>query len=177
MEVVLTMNVPNALTILRLILIPIFVLVFFSRGDNSLVYAICIFLAAGFTDILDGYIARKFNLITKIGTVLDPLADKLMLLTVLTCLLLGGYIPYWILTIVLFKEVFMIASGIILFNKDYIEPSNLYGKASTFLFYIAIFLIVINPHIGNYFLYLAVGSALIALLSYIKSYIKHESHV
>ena len=77
------MNLPNILTTIRLLLIPVFVLVFFSYGTQGLIYGAIIFLIAGFTDVLDGHIARKFNLVTKYGIVLDPLADKLMLLTVL----------------------------------------------------------------------------------------------
>jgi cardiolipin synthase len=67
------MNIPNILTLFRLFLIPIFILLFFSNIFNYLFYSVLIFLVAGITDILDGYIARKYSLITKLGTVLDPL--------------------------------------------------------------------------------------------------------
>ena len=99
------MNIPNMLTLFRLFLIPVFILVFFSNMANSLMAAVGIFLLAGLTDVLDGYIARKYNLITKWGIVMDPLSDKLMLLTVLSCLVITSYAPVWILMVVAAKEI------------------------------------------------------------------------
>lgn len=68
------MNLPNILTLFRMFLIPIFILVFFSNIKNNIFYSIILFLIAGLTDVLDGYIARKKNLVTKWGIVLDPLS-------------------------------------------------------------------------------------------------------
>ena len=167
-------NIPNILTIFRLILIPIFVIVFFSGTNHSLIYSVLIFFLAGLTDVLDGYIARKYNLITRWGIVLDPLADKLMLLTVLACLAIGGIIPYWVLIIVLAKEVSMITAGILLYKKDTVVPSNFYGKASTVLFYLAIFIVSVNESIGYYFIYIAVLSAIIAFITYLMNYLKNH---
>ena len=169
------MNVPNALTLLRLFLIPVFILVFFSGADHSLMYSITIFLVAGFTDVLDGYIARKYNLITKWGIVLDPLADKLMLTTVLTCLVIGHYVPLWILVIVTVKELCMIAMGTVLYKNNTVIPSNIYGKISTFLFYVSIFtLAFINSIWGDVLLYIAVASAIVAFVNYFIIYYKHK---
>lgn len=169
------MNVPNALTLLRLVLIPIFVLVFFSGNEHNLMYSISIFLTAGFTDVLDGYIARKYNLITKWGIVLDPLADKLMLTTVLTCLVIGKYIPLWILIIVAAKEISMIIAGMILYKKNTVIPSNIFGKISTILFYVSIFTLgFINSIWGDILLYVAVASAIIAFVNYFIIYHNHK---
>ena len=77
------MNIPNLLTIIRFILIPLFVYFYFSNEQFSLEIAAIVFILSGITDTLDGYIARRFNQVTRLGTVLDPLADKLMLITVL----------------------------------------------------------------------------------------------
>jgi cardiolipin synthase (CMP-forming) len=171
------MNIPNILTLFRIFLIPVFILVFFSNISNSLFIAILIFLIAGFTDILDGHIARKFNLITKFGMVLDPLADKLMLITVLACLSIQGYTSIWILIIVGAKELFMIVSAIFLYNDNTIIPSNLFGKISTFLFYLSIFILSLNISLGDYFLYAAVASSIIALSNYLILYIKNKSTI
>ena len=76
------MNIPNLLSIFRLALIPVFAVVIFSPIPNSALWACLIFLLSGATDVLDGYIARKYNMITNVGKVLDPLADKLMQITV-----------------------------------------------------------------------------------------------
>jgi len=160
------MNVANILTLFRLFLIPVFVMLFFSGVPKSLLYSIYIFGLAGFTDILDGYIARKFNMITKWGTVLDPLADKLMLTTVLTCLVIAGLAPLWVLIIITAKEIFMIVAGTMLYSSDLEIPSNYYGKISTFLFYISILTLAFDVRLGSYLLNIAVFSAIIAFLNY-----------
>ncbi|MFD3155392.1 CDP-diacylglycerol--glycerol-3-phosphate 3-phosphatidyltransferase [Haloimpatiens sp. FM7330] len=164
------MNIPNVLTLIRFFLIPFFILVFFSTTNNSLLYSILIFLTAGFTDILDGYLARKYNLITKWGIVMDPLADKLMLITVLTCLVIKNYIPLWVLLIIIFKELAMIVGGTLLYNKDMVIPSNTFGKLSTFLFYISIFTLTFNEILGKLLIYISVISALIAFVNYLVLY-------
>lgn len=160
------MNLPNMLTIFRLILIPVFIFMFFSSSSNNLMYSICIFLLAGLTDFLDGYIARKYKLITKAGVVLDPLADKLMLIAVLACLVIGAYIPIAVLLIITVKEVFMILCGILMYKKGTVIPSNIFGKAATILFYISIFILAFNESAGVYLLYISVAVALTALINY-----------
>ncbi|NLZ50039.1 MAG: CDP-diacylglycerol--glycerol-3-phosphate 3-phosphatidyltransferase [Clostridiales bacterium] len=168
------MNIPNILTLFRLFLIPVFVLFFFSSIDNNLVIAISIFLLAGATDVLDGYIARKYNLVTKWGMVIDPLADKLMLLTVLICLSIKGYIPLLIVILVAMKDSLMIISGLFLFKKDTVIPANIFGKASTFLFYLSIFILPINKPIANIAIKIAVVSAFVALINYSIIYLKNR---
>jgi cardiolipin synthase (CMP-forming) len=166
------MNIPNLLTLFRLFLVPVFILTFFSGIQNSFSYSIIIFLAAGFTDVLDGYIARKYNLITRWGMLFDPFADKLMLLTVLSCLVIRNTIPLWVLLVIASKEIFMIAAGTVLQNNDVVIPSNIAGKLTTFLFYISIFLLVYNKIVGIYLIYVAVGSAVFALLNYLNVYFR-----
>lgn len=166
------MNIPNILSIIRLGLIPLFIFLFFSAYTNSLIYAIIIFLISGITDVLDGYIARKFNLITKLGTVLDPLADKLMLITVLLCLGIKSYIPLWLPIIVIIKEISMICGGFFLYNKDTVVPSNIFGKLATFLFYVSISILYFNNKIGLYMLYASLIATLIAFISYLTKYIE-----
>lgn len=168
------MNIPNILTLFRLFLIPVFVSLFFSGVEGSLLYSIYIFLLAGFTDILDGYIARKFNLITKWGTVLDPLADKLMLTAVLTCLVIANLAPLWVLIIITAKELFMIIAGTILYRNKKVIPSNSLGKISTCLFYISIFTLAFNVRFGDYLLYIAVLSSIIAFINYFILYNKSK---
>lgn len=168
------MNIANILTIFRFTLIPYFILVFFSNSQNNIYFSIIIFFVAGFTDILDGYIARNFNMITKLGTVLDPLADKLMLITVLTCFTIKDYIPIFIIIILLIKELSMIFAGIILYGQNIVIPANLFGKASTFLFYISILIVVFNKILGTIFLYIALLSTLIAYVNYFFIFIKKK---
>lgn len=168
------MNIPNMLTLFRLFLVPIFALVFFSNAEHNFIYAILVFLIAGTTDFLDGYIARKYKLVTDWGTILDPLADKLMLLTVLSCLVLSAYLPLWVLLVVLGKDLFMIIMGTILYTKGTIIPSNIFGKLSTIFFYMSILIFSFNEDIGLYLIYISVASAVLALSNYLVVYSKNH---
>ena len=136
MEVKLV-NIPNILTVIRLILIPIFIY-YYSIGQP--IIALGIYLVAGVTDVLDGYIARRFNMSTKLGTVLDPLADKLMLIAALGCLTYSQLIPQWVLYVVLLKELALIIGAAIMYfgHINRVIPSNVFGKVATLVFYIAV---------------------------------------
>jgi cardiolipin synthase len=169
------MNVPNLLTLFRLFLIPVFIIVFFSSLSNSLLWGTLIFLLAGFTDILDGYIARKYKIVTKWGTAMDPLADKLMLLVVLSCLVIKQYIPLWILIVVATKDILMIISATFLYREGSVISANKFGKLSTLLFYISILTLTFDNVLGSYMLYASVISTLIALTSYGTIYIKNRN--
>lgn len=169
------MNIPNILTTIRFILIPVFIYVFYSGIENNILASIIIFIIAGITDWLDGYIARRFNMVTKWGTVLDPLADKLMLITVLFCFTDIGFLPVWVILIVGIKEISMIFGGIFLYyngNKTVI-PANRYGKIATFSFYIAI---LVRAFISNIFslilVLLSVVLTLLAFINYVISFKK-----
>lgn len=168
------MNVPNLITLFRILLIPLFIVVFFSSLHYSFTLAIIIFFAAGASDVLDGHLARKYNLITKWGIVFDPLADKLMVLTVLTCLYIKNYIPIWILILLFLKEFFMIISGGFLFKKDTVIPSNIFGKLSTVLFYFSILMLIVDKAKGIYFLYIALACTFVALWNYMLIYKKSK---
>ncbi|WP_138206535.1 CDP-diacylglycerol--glycerol-3-phosphate 3-phosphatidyltransferase [Haloimpatiens lingqiaonensis] len=171
------MNIPNILTVFRLALVPIFAYIFFSPMKNSLFLSIAIFLIAGATDVLDGYIARKHNLITKFGIVMDPLADKLMLVTVLYCLTAENYIYSWVLWVIILKELSMIIGGTLLLNKDMVIPSNIFGKISTFLFYISIFILIFSEPLGKMLIYVAVASAVVAFFNYLNIYNKNVKKI
>ncbi|MBF7096184.1 CDP-diacylglycerol--glycerol-3-phosphate 3-phosphatidyltransferase [Alkalibacter mobilis] len=169
-------NVPNILTIIRMILLPVFVLVFFSDMENSRYWALGVYALASFTDLIDGQIARKFNVVTELGKVLDPLADKLMLMTVLICFYLAGFIPPLILGVVIVKELFMIGSAMILYNREdrIVIPANYFGKSATVLFTLSIILMFFMP--GNpwvlYLMYFSIAVKISALISYFFTYKK-----
>ena len=128
-------HVPNILTIIRFLLIPV-ILYFIFIGNFLL--AFIFFTLSGITDIADGFIARKFNLISNFGKLMDPLADKLTQIGVMTSLVFIEIIPFWILAIVVLKEVIMVAGASFLYGKDVVVYSRWYGKLATVLFYIAI---------------------------------------
>jgi len=171
-------NIPNILTAIRLILVPFFFIIFFSNHPNAHLFALIIFIIAGITDFLDGAIARKYQLITPFGTVFDPLADKLMLLTALTSLYVDQTIPLWVLIIMLIKELFMICTGIYLFlrKEKMIIPSNIFGKLATGVFSLAIVLLLISPGMLElqYLVFAAVLFKLIAFSSYVRVMVQHQ---
>lgn len=162
------MNIPNILTTIRLCLIPIFILVFFSNSPHSFVISMIIFTISSITDVLDGYVARKYNKITKFGTVADPFADKLTLLTVLFSLYIKGFIPNFILIIVILKELTMILGGLFLYKRDIIIPSNVFGKSTTVLFFIGILSLLFSKQLSIIILYISIISALISFCIYLK---------
>lgn len=166
------MNIPNILTTIRIILIPIYLWIFYTFGENRIKYAILILLIAGITDILDGYIARKFNMITRLGTILDPVADKLTTIAVLISFSTEKLIPLWILLVLAIKELILIIGGsyIYFFKNEKIIAADKFGKIATITFYIAVFFVIfnINPVVKNLLLNLMVVMHLLALTNYLK---------
>lgn len=128
-------HIPNILTVARFFLIPF--VIYFLVVDNYLL-AFIFLTISGLTDVLDGFIARKFNFITNFGKLIDPLADKATQISVLIALTLKGIIPFWMIVVVALKEAAMIAGASFLYGKELVVSSKWYGKLSTVLFYIAI---------------------------------------
>lgn len=128
-------HVPNILTIVRFLLIPFIVLFIFT---NNYLLAFVFFTLSAITDIADGFIARKFNLISNFGKLMDPLADKLTQIATLASLVLTDIIPIWILLVILLKEFIMICGASFLYGKDVVVYSRWYGKLATVLLYFAI---------------------------------------
>lgn len=160
------MNLPNILTLLRMLMVPAVIVCF---ATNHPLWALFFFLLASATDVLDGYLARKFNQITNFGKVMDPLADKLMLITTLICLYLTGRIPMWVPIVIGVKECTMITVAACLYRKDIILPSNFFGKLATVLFTVAVLMSFFSDTVAPWhtvLLYIATGVALFAMVYY-----------
>ena len=130
------LNVPNVLSLIRLLLVPVY-LILFVRGQKTA--ALIVFVAACFTDLLDGRIARKYNLITDLGKLLDPVADKVMILTAMFSMTIGNdaihaVIPWAAVLVVLAKELMMIAGGALLLKHGIVVYSSMVGKVAHCLF-------------------------------------------
>ena len=128
-------HIPNILTVLRFLLIPF--IVYYTIVDQYLLAFIFLTLS-GLTDVLDRFIARKFNFITNFGKLIDPLADKTTQIAVLLTLAFKDIIPFWIIIVVAIKEATMIAGASFLYGKELVVSSKWFGKLATVLFYIAI---------------------------------------
>ena len=141
------MNLPNKLTILRIIMIPFFVLFMLLDGGVSQTYryiAAVIFIVASFTDLLDGKIARKYNLVTNFGKFMDPLADKLLVCSGLICFVGLGQLPAWFVIIIISRE--FIISGIRLVASDngVVIAASYWGKFKTVSQMIMSVLLIVN---------------------------------
>ena len=166
-------NVPNVLTMIRLALIPVFVAL------HALYYeklALLVFCVASATDWLDGHIARKYNLITDFGKLIDPLADKLMVCSALVMQGLRGYFPAVAVIIVIIKELVMIYGSSYMLAHDIVVYANIWGKLAQCSFILALVLsfwhkdfLAMNFPIDRVCLWIAVVIAVIALVDYTRA--------
>ena len=178
-------HVPNILTIIRFFLVPIILYLLF---NNYYVLAFIFLTISGLTDVLDGFIARKFDLITNFGKLMDPLADKVTQISILAVLAIQNIVPLWILIVVVLKEFLMISGASFLYGKEFVVSSRWYGKLATVLFYIAIvcslFIREFNtqllehpeysmpslPAFDTYIYYLALVATIFSLLMYFRAF-------
>ena len=129
-------TIPNALSLVRLLLVPVYIILFIKGRKDA---ALAIFLTACFTDLLDGYLARKLHQITNFGKLLDPFADKVMVLTTMFSMALGSdqipaVIPWVAIVILLLKECVMVAGGLVMLKHGIVVHSSLIGKIAHTVF-------------------------------------------
>jgi cardiolipin synthase (CMP-forming) len=171
-------SIPNVLSYIRLLLIPVFVYIYITADSTGDYYvAALIILLSGLTDMFDGLIARKFNQITELGKLVDPVADKFTQAAIVACLMFR-YDYMWILVVLLVvKELFMGINGIILLRKGRkLDGAMWFGKVSTAVFYAATFILIGFPEISIHFasiLMLITGIFLgLSFLLYIPEFLK-----
>lgn len=127
------MNLPNKLTILRVIMIPVFVvfMLFPAAGTASKWIALVLFVTASLTDLLDGHIARKYNLVTNFGKFMDPLADKLLVCSALICLVELRKIPAWIVIVIIAREFIISGFRLVASDNGVVIAASYWGKFKT----------------------------------------------
>jgi len=171
----MTLNLPNKLTILRVILIPFFAMFLLTgmAGIYSDYIALVIFCVASLTDMLDGMIARKYNLITNFGKFMDPLADKLLVCTALICLLDLGRIPAWVVIIIIAREFIISGFRLVASDKGVVIAAGYIGKVKT-VFQMAMIIMMILDFDNNVFymatnvvMYIALILTVVSLVDYI----------
>lgn len=134
-------DIPNILSVIRIIMVPVFVYLFLS---NRIVPSVMVFVLAGLTDVVDGYIARRFKYFSKLGLLLDPLADKLLQASAFVCLYIVKLIPVWMLVIYVTKELILGVGTLFLFKRrNNIQKSNVFGKFSSLMIFVAIIVLII----------------------------------
>lgn len=137
------MNLPNKLTILRIILAFICIGFILRNSFSSLIIAFIIFSLASITDFLDGYIARKRNLISDLGKILDPIADKILIIGVFCALLELGIINSWMVILIMFREFIITGLRLYGLNKGIVLEARKLGKHKTVSQVIGIFIILL----------------------------------
>ena len=127
------MNTPNKLTIARMILVPFFVVFILTGwgGESNRYICLAIFVAASITDWLDGYLARKNNLVTNFGKFMDPLADKLLVCSALICLVALSKIPAWIVIVIIAREFIISGFRLIASDNGVVIAASYWGKFKT----------------------------------------------
>ena len=168
------MNLPNKLTILRVMMIPFFVfsLLAYDGTNQCLRYvAAVIFVAASLTDLLDGKIARKYNLVTNFGKFMDPLADKLLVCSALICLIQLGQLPAWVVIIIISREFIISGFRLVAADNGIVIAASYWGKFKTTFQMIAVILMIFNiPALATVtmiMLVIAVVLTVISLVDYV----------
>ena len=143
------MNLPNKLTLLRIIMIPLFVILLLLEGGQNQylrIAALIVFCLASFTDFLDGQIARKQNLVTDFGKFMDPLADKLLVCSALICLIELNQLPAWYVIVIIAREFIISGFRLVAADKGIVIAASWCGKfKTTFQMFTVILLIIDIP--------------------------------
>ncbi len=163
-------RIPNALTVLRLGLIPLFIAVFLAAEDGSSWAAGIIFAVAGITDQLDGWLARRWHVESRFGRLADPLADRLMIDAAVILLWLEGKLPWPAALIIVARDVILIGGYRLLVPHGYELSVSTLGKVATWLLYCSLgFLIVVGQDTEwpLWLFWIALGLAVVAAAQYV----------
>ncbi|MEE1077898.1 MAG: CDP-diacylglycerol--glycerol-3-phosphate 3-phosphatidyltransferase [Agathobacter sp.] len=169
------MNLPNKLTCFRVVLIPFFVFFLLApwfEGYGNYI-AVGIFIVASITDFLDGYLARKYNLVTNFGKFMDPLADKLLVCSALICLVELELLPSWIVVIIIAREFIISGFRLIASDNGVVIAASYWGKFKTVFQIFMVIVLIVNIQnfvfyvIGQALIYISLALTIISLIDYI----------
>ena len=168
------MNLPNKLTIVRVCLIPFFVAaLLFDHGNNYTmrIVANVLFIIASLTDLFDGKIARKYNMVTNFGKFMDPLADKLLVCSALICLIELGQLPAWVVIVIISREFIISGFRLVAADNGVVIAASYWGKFKTTFQMIAVILLIFDipalRMVANITVVIAVALTIISLVDYV----------
>ena len=168
------MNTPNKLTVMRMILVPFMVLFLLTGwgGEANRYICLVIFAVASITDWFDGYLARKYDLVTNFGKFMDPLADKLLVCSAMICMISLGRLQSWIVIIIIAREFIISGFRLIAAENGVVIAANYWGKFKTTAQMIMIILLILNwggvfGVLTQIFIWLSLALTIISLLTYI----------
>ena len=168
------MNLPNKLTILRVIMSPFFVAALLDDGganQNMRYVAAALFIIASLTDMLDGKIARKYNLVTNFGKFMDPLADKLLVCSALICMIELRELPAWMVIIIISREFIISGFRLVASDNGVVIAASYWGKFKTTFQMIGVVLLIFNipalSTLTTIIVWIALALTVISLVDYI----------
>lgn len=168
------MNLPNKLTVLRVIMIPFFVAALLYDGganQNMRYVAAALFIIASLTDMLDGKIARKYNLVTNFGKFMDPLADKLLVCSALICMIELRELPAWMVIIIISREFIISGFRLVASDNGVVIAASYWGKFKTTFQMIGVVLLIFNiPALSTVMtivIWIALALTVISLVDYV----------
>lgn len=168
------MNLPNKLTILRVAMVPVFVLFMLTNigGPANKWISLVLFVVASLTDLLDGKIARKYNLVTNFGKFMDPLADKLLVCSAMICLVEMDKIAAWIVIVIISREFIISGFRLVASDSGVVIAASYWGKFKT-VFQMAMIIVMIAD-LGGFFdiissilVWIALALTIISLVDYV----------
>lgn len=169
------MNLPNKLTIFRVILIPFFVVFMLAPicpGYANYI-AVAIFIVASLTDLLDGKIARKYNLVTDFGKFMDPLADKLLVCAAMICLIETGQLAAWIVIVIISREFIISGFRLVAADNGVVIAASYWGKFKTTFQMFMVIVLILNfdncyfQLLGTVLTYIALVLTVVSLIDYL----------
>lgn len=168
------MNLPNKLSVIRIILVPVYIIIFYWKFPNWYIYATIVFAIACLTDLLDGYIARKYNLVTDLGKIMDTIADKVLVASALFLFLEAGYVHSLIVIILLGREFLISGFRTIAASKNLVIAAGALGKWKSVVQYFGIGFLtiqigtgpILDADIGNILLYISAVLSIISAIEY-----------
>lgn len=145
------MNLPNKLTVARVLAVPVFLILYLKAFYMA---AFVVFILASFTDLLDGKIARKYNLITNFGKIMDPLADKILVYSAFCCMVQINLMPSWMLAVFLAREFLIAGIRTVAASQGIVIAAGLTGKIKTVLQMIAVPLLILSSALPHHYIIL-----------------------
>ena len=168
------MNLPNKLTTLRVIMIPFFVFfLLWQNGENYTfrMIALALFIIASLTDLLDGKIARKYNLVTNFGKFMDPLADKLLVCSALICMIELNALPAWMVIVIISREFIISGFRLIASDNGVVIAASYWGKFKTTFQMVSVVLLILDipalAFVTTICVWIALVLTIVSLVDYI----------
>lgn len=168
------MNLPNKITVFRVFMIPVFLVLMLSPNiPNGRIFAAIVFAIASCSDFIDGYLARKYNLVTNFGKFMDPLADKLLVCSALICFVGFNLIPAWIVIVIVAREFIISGFRLVASDNGLVLAASYWGKfkTATQMIMCVLFIVDLDNPVMNLmeqiFLWIAFALTVISLLDYL----------